>query len=332
MCVRSCCVYYTAFRSGIHSIPRPKPVISCLDVIIVIRYANSLTLTGTLKESVRAEAGDFPFEAIEADLARFEGRFSPWHWHEYVEFAWVVGGVLECHTPDGILTLSPGEGCFVNANVLHADYMAPGCGQTCFRVIQMGPVLLSGAGLIHRRYLSRVTQCAGLKAMPFSLGNARHEGILSGLREAFDLAAAEPEGWELRILQVMLEVWAGLCDAAAPMLEQGAAAVRDDMALWTKAMLHFIHENYAEPIAVEDIARAASISQREAYRAFQKVLGTTPTLYLSRHRINVAARMLRETGQSVTDVAAACGFSTPNYFCKVFRDVMGKSPRDFRKA
>lgn len=298
----------------------------------MIRYANSLTLTGALRESLPAEAGEFPFEAIEADLARFEGRFSPWHWHEYAEFAWVLSGVLECHTPGGILTLRPGEGYFVNASVLHANYMAPGCAQTCFRVIQLGPALLSGAGRISRRYLAPVTQCGKLRAMPLRPADARCRGMLDGLQNAFELAAGERGDWELRIVRAMLDVWAALYDIAAPMLAGGGAAVRDDMALWTKAMLRFIHESYSEPIAVSDIARAASISQREAFRAFRKVLGTTPTLYLSRHRINVAARMLRETGLSVTDVAAACGFSTPNYFCKVFRDVMGKSPRDFRKA
>ena len=48
--------------------------------------------------------------------------------------------------------------------------------------------------------------------------------------------------------------------------------------------------------------------------------------------MNVAARLLRETERSVADIATACGFSTPNYFCKVFREVMGQPPRDYRRA
>ena len=293
----------------------------------MIRYANSLTLTGALRERMRDDLDDFPFEAIETDLAWFEGRFSPWHWHEYVEFGWVIDGVVECHTPDGILTIHPGEGYFVNASVLHANHMAPGCERARFRVLQFSPRLFAGSGLIARKYVRPVELCAGVRAMALAVD----DGMLAHLREAFELAGAEPKDWELRAFRELLEVWSALYDLAAPMPGQ-AEAVRDDMSGWTKAMLSCIHQNYGEALSVDDIARAASISQREAFRAFRKVLGTTPALYLSRHRVNVAARLLRETERSVADIATACGFSTPNYFCKVFRDVMGQSPRDYRRA
>ena len=293
----------------------------------MIRYADSLTLTGALREQMRDDLGDFPFEAIETDLAWFEGRFSPWHWHEFAEFGWVIDGVMECHTPDGILTLHPDEGYFVNASVLHANHMAPGCEKTRFRVIQFSPRLFAASGLIARKYLRPVELCAGVKALTL----ASDDGMLVHLRDVFEAAREEPEGWELRVFRALMEVWFALYDRAAPMLGQ-TEAVRDDMSAWTKAMLAYIHENYGETVSVSDIAQAASISQREAYRAFRRVLGTTPTLYLSRHRVNVAARLLRETDRSVADIALACGFSTPNYFCKVFREVMGRPPREYRKT
>lgn len=297
----------------------------------MIRYANSLSLTDALRETMRDGGEDFPFVAIETDLAWFEGRFSPWHWHDYVEFAWVTDGVMECHTPDGVMTLEKGEGYFVNSGVLHANHMAPGCGQTRFRVIQFSPRLLSASGRIARRYILPVERCAGLRALPIRKEDAARRGMLDHLGAAFAFAEREGEGWELRLVGVILDLWSSLYGLAVPLLGQDAS-VRDDMSRWTKAMLDYIHRNYAEAISVADIARAASISPREAHRAFRRVLDTTPTLYLSRHRVNVASRMLREGGMSVTDIAIACGFSTPNYFCKVFRDVMGQSPRDFRKA
>ena len=297
----------------------------------MIRYADSLTLTGALREQMRDDAEDFPFEAIETDLAWFQGRFSPWHWHEYAELGWTISGAVECHTPDGILTLRPGEGYFVNAGVLHANHMAPGCEQTRFRVIQFSPRLFAASGLIARKYVRPLELCAGMKALALYRGEPQHRAILERMETVFELAKEEPEGWELSALRALLEIWSTLYGLAVPVLEQ-AEAVGDDMSLWTKAMLGYIHAHYGEPITVDDIARAASISPRETYRAFRKVLGTTPALYLSRHRVNVAARMLRESDRSVSDIAMACGFSTPNYFCKVFRDVMGKPPRDYRRG
>ena len=297
----------------------------------MIRYADSLTLTGALREQMREDAEDFPFEAIETDLAWFQGRFSPWHWHEFAELGWTIDGAVECHTPEGILTLRPGEGYFVNVGVLHANHMAPGCAQTRFRVIQFSPRLFAASGLIARKYVRPVELSADMRALALIPEDPRHRGMLEHLEGIFELARKEPEGWELQVLRALTDIWTMLYGLAGPQAEQ-AEAVRDDMSLWTKAMLGYIHAHYGEPITVQDIARAASISPRETYRAFRKVLGTTPTLYLSRHRVNVAARMLREGERPVSDIAMACGFSTPNYFCKVFRDVMGKSPRDYRRG
>ena len=55
-------------------------------------------------------------------------------------------------------------------------------------------------------------------------------------------------------------------------------------------------------------------------------------MYLQQHRINNAARMLTETSKSVTEIGSDCGFSSPNYFSMAFRDMIGVSPREFRKG
>ena len=61
------------------------------------------------------------------------------------------------------------------------------------------------------------------------------------------------------------------------------------------------------------------------------MLGVTPVAYLTRHRVEAAARMLSEADSTVTEAAMACGFSSPSYFCKVFRAVIGVPPSDYRK-
>jgi len=128
----------------------------------------------------------------------------------------------------------------------------------------------------------------------------------------------------------MLTAWQALCrendvrmDASGTVLPAEGSRV--------KQMLACIHSRYSENLNVEMIAESANICARECYRCFRQVLGTTPTLYLMHHRVNAAARMLIETDRSITEIAAACGFSSPSYFCKVFRDILGRPPREFRK-
>ena len=47
-------------------------------------------------------------------------------------------------------------------------------------------------------------------------------------------------------------------------------------------------------------------------------------------RMNVARRLLRETKQSVVDVALDVGYTNPNHFAKLFRRE-GLSPSDYRR-
>ena len=84
-------------------------------------------------------------------------------------------------------------------------------------------------------------------------------------------------------------------------------------------------EMEAEVLLPEEARGMIGMNTSEGVRAW-------PTLYLLHHRINNAARMLVETDLSVTDISMACGFSSPGYMWKVFRDINGVSPRAFRKS
>ena len=96
-------------------------------------------------------------------------------------------------------------------------------------------------------------------------------------------------------------------------------------------MLSFIHENYARPIRVRDVAAAAGVCERECFRCFTQSLDLTPTAYLTRHRVDAAARLLRESSMSAAEIAAACGFSDASYFGKVFRRAFGCTPAQYRR-
>jgi AraC family L-rhamnose operon regulatory protein RhaS len=59
----------------------------------------------------------------------------------------------------------------------------------------------------------------------------------------------------------------------------------------------------------------------------------TPMQYLNDCRLDLASRFLRKSpGQSVLDIALACGFSSSQYFATVFTRRYGVSPSRFREA
>jgi AraC-like DNA-binding protein len=91
-----------------------------------------------------------------------------------------------------------------------------------------------------------------------------------------------------------------------------------------------IDRDFAEPLDVAALARIAHVSPAHFSRTFRRVFGEPPHRYLQRRRIERAMALLRTTGQTVTDVAFAVGFSSLGTFSRTFRDVVGQSPTDYR--
>ena len=57
-----------------------------------------------------------------------------------------------------------------------------------------------------------------------------------------------------------------------------------------------------------------------------------PHHYLQRRRVERAMSLLRDTGRSVTDICFEVGFGSLGTFSRTFRAIVGRSPRDYRRA
>jgi AraC-like DNA-binding protein len=88
---------------------------------------------------------------------------------------------------------------------------------------------------------------------------------------------------------------------------------------------------YAQPLAVEDLARIAHVSEAHFSRTFRATFGETPHRYLQRRRVERAMHLLRETDRSVTEICFQVGFGSPGTFSRTFRDIVGRSPRAYRR-
>ena len=64
---------------------------------------------------------------------------------------------------------------------------------------------------------------------------------------------------------------------------------------------------------------------------FQKYLHCSPTEYIRRQKIFLAAGLLSFTDDPVTGIGSRCGFSSPSYFSSEFKKIIGKTPVEYRK-
>jgi AraC-like DNA-binding protein len=93
-----------------------------------------------------------------------------------------------------------------------------------------------------------------------------------------------------------------------------------------------IDRAYAEPLDVPSIAAVAHMSAAHFSRCFRETFGETPHRYLQRRRVERSMFLLRETGQSVTDVCFAVGFSSLGSFSRTFHEIVGESPSAYRRG
>lgn len=85
-------------------------------------------------------------------------------------------------------------------------------------------------------------------------------------------------------------------------------------------------------LSVEAVAGEIGLSQSQLTRKIKALTGLTPVELIRNLRLAMARRMLRQTDKPVSEVAAACGFTSHAYFSKCYRDAYGASPTDGRKA
>lgn len=88
---------------------------------------------------------------------------------------------------------------------------------------------------------------------------------------------------------------------------------------------------YAQSLDVAALARIAHVSPAHFSRTFRATFGETPHRYLQRRRVERAMFLLRETDRSVTDICFEVGFGSTGTFSRTFRDIVGRSPRTYRK-
>jgi len=102
---------------------------------------------------------------------------------------------------------------------------------------------------------------------------------------------------------------------------------RDDLVQLRRAR-DFIDREYARPLDVPAIARAALMSPAHFSRKFRAVYGETPHAYLMTRRIERAKAFLRE-GMSVTDSCFAVGCSSLGSFSSRFTEIVGETPSQY---
>jgi AraC-like DNA-binding protein len=90
-----------------------------------------------------------------------------------------------------------------------------------------------------------------------------------------------------------------------------------------------IDRDYAQPLDVPSMARAALMSPAHFSRKFHAAYGETPYSYLMTRRVERAKALLRQ-GMSVTDACVTVGCTSLGSFSSRFSEIVGETPSQYR--
>jgi two-component system response regulator YesN len=92
-----------------------------------------------------------------------------------------------------------------------------------------------------------------------------------------------------------------------------------------------IEKRAHEKLTLSDVAAEVFISPCYLSRLFKTICGTSFQDYLTNVRIDRAKTLLRDTQMPCRAIGQQVGYESPSYFSKVFKQITGMSPTEFRQ-
>lgn len=271
----------------------------------------------------------FPVYVDRKLISSYATGYFPWHWHDEVEFTLVVSGKIEYRVNESRFLLEAEQGLFCNSGSLHFGSMVEG--DCDYISITFHPRLLAGfeGSALGSKYIYPLTENGAVSSMLLLPQKAWHKKVLEELYVIYDLCREREPLYELHVQRNLLDVWTSLYAETAQQAEQ---ANQDDPEKLQRLriILSYIHDNYAQHISLDDIARQVGLCKSECCRFFKRQMGASPFDYLLDYRVGRSLGYLQD-GASVAQAAEAVGFSDASYFSKVFRSRTGRSPSKYRK-
>ena len=96
-------------------------------------------------------------------------------------------------------------------------------------------------------------------------------------------------------------------------------------------VLVYIEDHLDIELSLEKMAKIAHISPYYFHRLFRAYMGETLAEYIKRLRLQRAMERLQYSNIPITDIALDLGYESPSAFTKVFQQLLGQSPRQYRK-
>jgi AraC family transcriptional regulator len=171
-----------------------------------------------------------------------------------------------------------------------------------------------------------------IEDLRFTPGIGVSDQILAGLGRVLLPAFYQPEqACRLFVDHVTLAIGVHVARTYGGMKKSGQIEP-GGLAPWQERRAkELLSANLDGELSIAAIARECDLSYAHFSRAFRKSTGLPPHRWLLQRRIDTAKALLRDTKQSLPEIAHSCGFSDQAHFTRVYKRLSGVSPGAWRR-
>ena len=260
----------------------------------------------------------------------------PMHKHDYYEVNIITNGVARHYIEDNSVNASRGTVFVLPPNIMHGYYAAPDC--EIFHLVLSPSFMTNFSKELH-------------SFQGFSLFFEIEPMLRKVLREEFflqlsdfELSALIPELNNLIRCEDMK--YSGtitlknaktlaIIGTLTYLYSQKKNKFYDHNQVSTPNLIagvNYIHENYMEKIHLPDVAALCFMSYSTFSRYFKKIFNASPFDYLMKLRIEHAKVLLKNSNQTISDIAQNCGFFDQSHFSKHFYKFENITPIKYKKT
>lgn len=251
----------------------------------------------------------------------------PWlyHFHPEYELVCVLEGDGTRHVGNHFSSYENGDLVFMGPNLPHAGFGLNAHGLHEEIVIQIKEEVFKES------ILSRpeMTQIAGLLErvkQGLSFSGITKNVITRKLVRLLKLNTFDRYMELINILQYMAH--SNEYEILNPGTSISSTVIKNNVRL--QAIFNYVERHYHEEIDIRKIASTVNLSVPSFCNYFKKLMNTTFTDFVNHYRIQRACLLLQQE-KTVTETCFECGFNNVTYFNKVFKQIVTKTPSEFKK-
>lgn len=288
----------------------------------------AIELMQDFSEIVPYEHTGIPLYIRTADLAAYLGMSAPCHWHDDIEWVYIMSGKMSYYINGKRILLNEKDSLMVNARQMH--YGCSYKGQDChFLCILFHPSLFGCNKALLQKYVTPVIENADCEYLHFHSEQTRGQEIAEYLEQIHCLKAGAADAYEIQVIAVIFQLWSSLLQCRELVLQNSNSDGNSDLEI-QKNMVSFIYQHYAEQISLNEIAASGNVSRSKCCLIFKHYLQQSPVDFLNTFRLKTSCNLLRNTEKSITEIAFSCGFNHLSYFSKLFIKNFDCTPREYR--